>query len=202
MELGTYTGVTGISESDVDFLEDQAAIQNRVAFFRDDANGSKSMFFAFGKLLSNASNWLNQQYIPMPVDDGIDELGEANSLFDKRISFVLKDDEFSIVLGFFVVGGLAITAPYIIKNLRVDLQSRALQWIAANQPDYTLKQASLLETRLQEDVVNADYIDTGLITAGTVEITLVEDNFVANGDINVSQPKALWRVFSEMRQTL
>ena len=202
LELGTFTGVTGISESDVDFLEDQAVIENRVAFFRDDTNASKSMFYAFGKLLSNPSNWLNQQYITMPFDDGIDELGEANSLFDSRISFALNDDEFGKVLAFFVVGGKAITAPYITKNIRVDTQSRGLQWIAANQPDYTLKQASLLETRLQEDVINTKYIDTGLIEAGVVEVTLVEDNFVANSDINISEPKALWRVFGEMRQTL
>ncbi len=202
MELGTFSGVVGVSENDIDFLEDQAAIANRVAFYISDTNGAKNSAYAFGKILSNPSNWLNQQYITMPFDDGIDERGEAESLFEKRISFVLKDDEFGIVLAFFVASGKAITAPYITKNIRVDIQSRGLQWITANQPDYTLKNAALLETRLQEDVLNAKYIDTQLITAGEVEITLVQDNFVANGDINISEPKALWRVFSEMRQTL
>ena len=158
--------------------------------------------YAFGKLLSNASNWLNQQYITMPFDDGIDTLGDANSLFDDKVCFVLSDDEFGKRLALFAVGGKAIVCPYILKNLRIDLQSAALSWISGNQPQYTKKEAALLETRLQQDVINEDYIDRNLIEAGTVEITLVNDNFVATGDINVAEPKALWRVFSEMRQTL
>lgn len=202
ISLGTFDGVVGVAESDEDFLEDQAVIENRVAFFYADANGAKNMMYAFGKLLSNASNWLNQQYVTMPVDDDVDTLGDANSLFDKKISFVISDDEFGIRLALFAVGGKAIVAPYILKNLRVDMQSAALSWISGNQPQYTLKEAALLETRLQEDVINQDYIQRNLISAGTVAITLVNDNFVATGEINVAEPKALWRVFSEMRQTL
>jgi hypothetical protein len=138
----------------------------------------------------------------MPFDDLIDTLGEANSLFDDRISFVLADDEFGKRLGLFACGGKAIVAPYIIKNLRIDLQSAALSWISGNQPAYTIKEATLLENRLREDVIVEDYIETGLISDGTISITLEDDNFVATGDINVAEPKALWRVVSEMRQTL
>jgi hypothetical protein len=203
IDIGTYDGVIGVAESDTDFLEDQAAISQRVAFFYKDSNGAKNMFYAFGKLLSNSLDWLNQQYITMPVDDEVETLNDANNLFNDSISFVISDDEFGKRLALFAVGGKAIVAPYILKNLRVDLQSAALSWITDNQPDYTLKEASLLEARLQEDVINAKYIQQqGWIEAGTVAITLEEDNFVATGDINVAEPKALWRVFSEMRQTL
>lgn len=200
--VGTFDGVIGVAEADLTFLEDQAAIEGRVAFFYDVANGAKNMFYAFGKLLSNASNWLNQQYITMPFDDGIDTLGEANSLFDSKISFALNDDEFGKRLALFAVGGKAIVAPYILKNLRVDLQSAALQWISGNQPQYTIKEATLLETRLQEDVINRQYIERSLITAGVVEISLVNSNFVATGNIQVAEPKALWRVVSQMTQNL
>ncbi len=138
----------------------------------------------------------------MPVDEAITLLGDAETLFDDRISFVLHDDEFGNRLGLFAAGGIAIVAPYILKNLRIDLQSRALQWITANEPQYTLKESALLETRLQQDVIN-QYIDVrGWITAGTIEITLVQQNFVANGDINVAQPTALWRVVNQMQETL
>jgi hypothetical protein len=202
LSLGTFEGVTGYSSDDEDFLADQAAIENRVAFYGSTTNNSKNMFYAFGKLLSNVSNWLNQQFIAMPYDDEINTLGDANSLFDSNISFCLSDDEFGKRLALFCVGGKAIVAPYILKNLRIDLQSRALSWISGNQPQYTIKEAALLETRLQEDVINADYIERNLISDGTVEISLVQSNFVANGEINVAEPKALWRVFSEMRQTL
>lgn len=201
IQVGTWDGVIGVYSSDTEVLQDQAVIEKRVAFYGNETNKAKNMFYAFGKFLSAAS-WTNQQYITMPFDDDIDSLGEANSLFDDRISFALNDDEFGKSLGFFVVGGKAIVAPYILKNLRIDLQSRALQWISANQPSYTKVEASLLETRLQEDVINAKYVQINLITAGTVAITLVNDNFVASGAINVAEPKAFWKVIGEMRQTL
>lgn len=200
LELGEFTGVVGVAHDDDDFLEDQAAIANRCAFHIDSSNLGKSMFFAFGSLLSNSLDWKNQQYIPMPVADDVETLGDAEALFDARISFVISDDEFSNRLAFFVAGGKAITAPYIERNLQIDMQSEALSYIAANQPGYTRTQAALLEDELQK-VVDG-YISDDWIEAGEVEVSLEEDNFVASGDINISEPKALWRIFGEMRQTL
>lgn len=200
LQLGLFKGVSGISSDDADFCADQAAIANRCAFFCKTSNGAKNLCFAFGSLLSNLTNWLNQQYITMPFDDEVATLGDANTMFDDKVSFVITDDEFGNRLALFAVGGKAIIAPYILKNLRIDTQSRSLQWISQNMPDYTIKEASLLETRLQEDVINA-YITRGWIQSGTIEITLEQDNFVASGEIEVPQPKALWRVFSEMVET-
>lgn len=197
---GAFSGVIGVSSTDDDYLAEQAAIANRCAFHVASANAAKNMFYAFGKLLSNALNWRNQQFISMPLADDVVTLGKANSLFDDRISFVMGDDEFSNRLGFFVAGGKAITAPYVKKNLEVDLQSKALQYITANQPGYTKTQASLLEDELQK-VVDG-YVEGQDIESGTVEITLEQDNFVASGDINIAEPKALWRIFGNMVSTL
>lgn len=158
------------------------------------------MFYAFGKLLSNSLNWRNQQYITMPLADDVATLGDANALFDSKISFVISDSEFAERLSLFACGGKAIVAPYIERNLQVDMQSKALQYISANQPGYTKTQAALLEDELKK-VIN-DYIDSEWIEAGTVEVDLLEDNFVASGNINISEPKALWRIFAEMRQSL
>ncbi len=199
--VGTFDGVIGVSSDDADFCADQTALSNRCAFFTASENGAKNMCFAFGSLLSNRANWLNQQYITMPFDDGVDTLGDANSLFDDKVSFVLHDEEFGNRLALFCAEGKAIVAPYILKNLRVDLQSASVQWISLNEPQYTIKEASLLETRLQEDVINS-YISRNWIESGSVDISLVEQNFTATGEIEVPQPKALWRVFSEMRETL
>lgn len=201
LEVGVFDGVTGVSSDDADFCAEQVTESNRCAFFTKSANGAKNMCYAFGSLLANPSNWLNQQYITMPVNDDVDTLGEANSLFDDKVSFVINDDEYGNRLALFAVQGKAIVAPYILKNLRIDLQSRALQWISGNMPQYTLKEASLLETRLQEDVINA-YIARKWIESGTVAITLEQQNFQASGDIEVPQPKAMWRVLGEMRETL
>jgi len=201
LQLGTFNGVTGISTQDIDVASEQAAIENRCAFLTSSATLATSLFFAFGKLLSNQLNWNNQQYITMPVNDEVETLGQANTLFDAKISFVINDDEFGNRLALFAVGGKAIIAPYIIRNLCIDLQSRAVQWISGNQPKYTRKEAALLETRLQEDVV-VSYIARGWIEDGIVEISLQASNFVASGNINVTEPNALWRVLSELRQTL
>lgn len=204
LEVGTFDGVVGFSSADTDVCQAFGANENRCGFYGDSTNKAKNMFYAFGKLLSNSSNWTNQQYISMPYDDGVDTLGEANSLFDDKVSFVLNDTELGNRLALFAVGGKAIVAPYIGKNLRVDLQSAALSWIAANQPAYTLTNAALLEGRLQDDVIQKKYIDPPLkwITAGTIAVKLIEDNFVASGFIDIAEPKALWRLVGEMRSTL
>lgn len=206
LDLGAWKGVVGVSSDDLAFLAAQAVIEGRVAFQRTDANGAKNMFYAFGKLLSNPTNWTNQQYIQMPFAEDVDTLGEANNLFDSKISFVLSDTEFGNRLGLFAAGGKAITAPYITRNLEIDLQSRALSYISGNQPAYTLTQAALLEDELQKVISgepgNPGYIGRQWIDAGVVEIRLEQQNFVASGYINISEPNAMWRIFGEIRQTL
>jgi hypothetical protein len=198
--LGEFEGVVGVSSTDDAWLTLQAAIANRAAFHTTSSNKAKNMCYAFGSMLSNSLNWRNQQYITMPFADDVATLGDANALFDDKVSFVISDDEFSNRLALFACGGKAIVAPYIIRNFQVDLQSKALSYISGNQPSYTKKQAALLEDELLK-VVQL-YIDRQWIEAGTVEIKLEEDNFVASGYINVSEPKAMWRIFGEMRQTL
>jgi hypothetical protein len=203
LDLGGFDGVVGYSSTSESFAKAFALVSNQCGFFTDSTSKAKNMFYAFGSMLSNLVNWLNQQYIEMPFDNGVSLLGDANNMFDDRVSFVLTDpQQFGNRLSLFAAGQKAIIAPYILKNLQIDLQSRALQWISGNQPQYTLADAALLETRLQEDVLNLYINVRKWISAGTIAITLVEDNFVATGAINVAEPKALWRVFNEMRETL
>lgn len=199
-DFGTFPGVIGVASTDDTFLATQAAISKRCAFHMNSTNKAKNMFYAFGKLLSNSLNWKNQQYVEMPLADDVTTLGKANTLFDDRISFVISDDEFSKRLSMFAAGGKAITAPYIERNLQIDMQSKALQYISGNQPGYTKTQAALLEDELQK--VIESYFEKDWIEAGKIEITLAEDNFVASGEINIAEPKALWRIFGEMRASL
>lgn len=198
--LGQFKGVTGVWSDDDTFLATQAAIENRCAFHVDTANGAKNMFYAFGKLLANSLSWLNQQYITMPLADDVDTLGAANALFDDKISFVIDDSQFGKRLGLFACGGKAIVAPYITRNLEIDLQSAALSYISGNQPAYTRTQAALIEDELQK-VVDG-YVERQWIEDGVVEVKLEQANFVASGYINTAEPKALWRIFGEIRQTL
>lgn len=200
LDVGTFGGVIGRYRQDATAAGVIAAIENHAGFFSNNTTKAKNMIYAFGKLLSNALNWRNQQYISMPLTDGVASLGDAETLFDDKVSFTITDDEYSHRLGLFAAGGKAIVAPYITRNLQIDMQSTALSYIASNQPQYTKKAATQLENALQ-DVIEL-YIQREWITSGTVSILLEEDNFVASGYINISEPSALWRVFSEMQQTL
>jgi ATP adenylyltransferase/5',5'''-P-1,P-4-tetraphosphate phosphorylase II len=200
LAVGDFDGVIGTSSTDDAKNATRAATANHAAFHTTVTNKAKNMMYAFGKMLSNSLNWRNQQYITMPFADDVGTLGDANSLFDDKINFVITDDEFGSRLALFAVGGKAIVAPYIKRNLVLDLQSAALTYISGNQPAYTKVQAALVEDELKKVV--ADYIEDEWIEDGTVEVTLEEDNFVAAGNINIAEPKALWRVFGEMRQTL
>lgn len=197
--LGEFEGVVGIASTDVAKNATRAALKNVAAFHSSSTNKAKNMFFAFGKLLSNALAWRNQQYITMPLADDVANLGDANALFDDKVNFVLQDSQYGNRLALFAAGGKAIVTPYIIKNLQIDLQSRALSYVSANQPAYTATQGALLEDELQK-VINA-YIDREDIENGSVQIKLEQENFVASAYMNVAEPKALWRIFGEMRQT-
>lgn len=199
-DFGDFKGVIGVQSTDDEYLAEQAAIENRAAFHTNSGNKAKNMFYAFGKILSNPSGWLNQQYITMPYADDVNTLGDANALFDDKISFVINDSEFGKRLALFAAGAKAIVAPYIVRNLEIDIQSKALQYISGNMPGYTNTQAALLEDELSK--VTESYIERQWIEAGVVEVKLEQDNFVASGYINIAEPKAMWRVFGEIRQTL
>jgi hypothetical protein len=200
LSLGLFKGVFGISSTDAAVARAQSIIENRSGWPTTEEVGATNMCYAFGKLLSNLSNWTNLQYIPMP-EEGVTTLGDANSYFDDRMSFVITDDEFGNRLGLFAAGSKAIVATYIYKNLMIDLQSKTLQWISANQPDYTVVEAAKLQNRLEQDVV-LPYIERKWLQAATIDIAVEQENFIASGDIQVSQPKAFWRVYAEMRETL
>ena len=197
--LGTWNGVVGVSSDDVAFLEAQAVITKRTAFFGNATNGAKSMFFAFGKLLSSAT-WKNQQYVEMPVNDGIDTIAEALNLYNSKISFVLNSIQYGNRLAFFTNNRKAIVAPYLSELFQIMMQGWGVGYIALNQPAYTILQASLLENYLADEA-DKTFVQTNLIESVSVQISLVENNFTANGTLQIAEPKALWRLNSVLTET-
>jgi len=198
--LGDWAGVVGFSSDDVEFLETQAVITNRTAFFGNSTNKAKNMFFAFGKLLSGR-DWTNQQYIEMPFNDGIDTQGEAENLYDGKISFVINSTEYGNRLALFTNNRKAIVAPYIFEYFQLSMQGWGVQYITLNQPKYTVREASLLQDYLQEKAEQR-FVASDMVEEVSVKISLVEDNFMANGDLIIAEPKALWRVNAKLQQGL
>lgn len=197
-DFGNFKGVIGVSTTSESFAEQQAVIEKRSAWLTSPSNGAENMFYAFGLILSNRVDWTSGQYATVPLNDGIESLGTAELLFEKRISFVISDENYGNRIGFFVAGGKAIIAPYIKENLKVDMQGVALQWFAANNPKYTPVAASRLQKK--EQLVIDEYIEKTWLEDGTVRITATRDNFVADGYIEVPEPNAMWRVFNVMRE--
>lgn len=193
LKLGTFDGVVGYSlqsveSSDKDFLE--AIAQIGVGFDGTE----KNFYHAFSSLLGGAS-WKNQQYIEM-LDAGYDELGSAEYDFEKRLSFVINQGA-KYYLGFFANEGRAIISKYIIKELTILQQSKALSWIASVQPTLNIVNVKLLETKLNE--VYAPYIRQGIIDDGQTIVSLDNNqNFVCNANITITDPRALWRVFANL----
>jgi len=81
------------------------------------------------------------------------------------------------------------------------MQGWGLSYIALNQPKYTIREASLLEDYLQ-DKANQRFVSSEMVEEVSVKISLVEDNFMANGDLIIAEPKALWRVNAKIQQGL
>lgn len=197
LDLGGFSGVVGWTNATKATAEGFAAQNNNVAFMDLDANAGKNMYHAFGKLLS-ASKWRNQQYIEMPETSEIEDLGDAEDLFDACVSFVLTSPQYGKRLGLFASNKRAIIAPYVYEEIRVRLQSAALVYISGNQPNYTVSEAALLEDVLQS--VIDEYIADDTIENGNITVEPTSEQFILKAGIRVAEPKALWRIKADMYQ--
>lgn len=197
IDLGSFAGVVGWSTENEEEGREFAIKGNNVGYIDASANLSQNMYWAFGKLLS-ANNWKNQQYIEMPLSSGINTINKAELLFEDAVSFVLTSEEYGNRLALFASNRRAIVAPYVFEELQLKLQSKAVQYISLNQPNYTEAEASLLEDSLQ--AVIDSYVEQGLLTHGSIVVKLTDENFVVSATIRVPEPKALWRIKAEMYQ--
>lgn len=196
-DAGDFAGVVGWTVENREQAKSWGYGNSNVGFYDLDVNGSKNMYYAFGKLLS-ANNWKNQQYIEMPYGSDISSINQAELMFEDSISFVLTSEEYKNRLALFASNRRAIVAPYVYEELTLKLQSKALQYISLNQPNYTEAEASLLEDALQ-GVVDG-YVEQGILTHGKVVVSLTDEQFVAQASINIPEPKALWRIRATMKQ--
>lgn len=197
LDDGDFAGVIGWTGSDREQVKNWGYGNSNVGFYDLDVNGSQNMYYAFGKLLS-ANNWKNQQYIEMPFGSGISSINQAELMFEDSISFVLTSEEYKNRLALFASNRRAIVAPYVYEELTLKLQSKALQYISLNQPNYTEAEASLLEDALQ-GVVDG-YVEQGILTHGKIGVSLTDEQFVVQASINIPEPKALWRIKATMKQ--
>ena len=198
-KLGEFSGVTSYMSDQRDVIRDMNVEEWGAGFYGKNKNGAVNMYQAFGKLLS-AFSWKNQQYIEMPENDGITELNEANTAFEDKVNFVLNSPRYGNRLALFSAGNKAIVAPYIYEEAQNDIQAWGVQYINLNNPDYTTRDAKLMQEFIQNKL-NVKYVNTNLVPSVTVNIEVIDgSNFVAKGGIVIGEPKALWRVETEVQQ--
>lgn len=175
----------------------------KTCVFADDAdNSAYNALLAFGSLLSGAA-WRNQQYISTTSSQGVvTTLGEAELLFDDRVSFYLADEEYGNRLALFAAGGQSITTPYISKELEMTVQFQMTNAITAAQPFNTLVQRKNLE-RIGMKVIG-EYMAMGYLDPEMPQTLTVSDSqeaFVVYGKLITSPAVALWRARIDAFQT-
>lgn len=197
MTVGEFKGVIGWSSETQEQAKQWGYGDNNVGFYDLAENGSQNMYWAFGKLLS-ANDWRNHQYIEMPFSSKITDIKKANLLFEDKVSFVLTSEEYGNRLALFASNRRAIVAPYAYEEAILELQSKAVQYISLNQPAYNEAEASLLEDSLQG--VLDEYKEKGIFTIANIDVEPTNENFIMKAEIEVDEPKALWRIEANMKQ--
>lgn len=200
----TFKGVVGAAFGDKTNAEPYAAKTNHCAFLDAATPKSYGMYFAFGKMIS-AVYWRDQQYIQVTSTSvtTVDDLGDAEALFAKKVSFYLGDDQYGKRLGFFGAGGFAVTHPYIDEEIKRVTQSTGVNYLALNQPRNIPIARILLEGRLEDKLEEYEkppylYLDP----TGANDITLSTSNeaFTLNGQLTTKVSEPIWRVKVEARQ--
>lgn len=197
MTVGEFKGVIGWTSETQEQAKQWGYGDNNVGFYDLAENGSQNMYWAFGKLLS-ANDWKNHQYIEMPFSSKITDIKKANLLFEDKVSFVLTSEEYGNRLALFASNRRAIVAPYAYEEVILKLQSKAVQYISLNQPAYNEAEASLLEDSLQG--VLDEYKEKGIFTIANIDVEPTNENFIMKAEIEVDEPKALWRIEANMKQ--
>lgn len=197
IELGSYKGVVGAEFSDE--LEAKAFSMNSgFCGFYAKQNIGRNLEMCFSRLLSR-NIFKNCQALQLVAKNGIDKIGDAEVCFDNRVSFAIDDEDVGTRLAGFFAGGLAVIEPFVIEYLKNKLQSAFVKRLGAVEPNYTDFDAKLMESYLQKKVldplIKTNKNPDGYFEYAKIEINLDSTgNFVANANINVSEPNAWWRI--------
>lgn len=191
--LKVGNAVVGASFTNAHSAEAKTLAKTECGFV--DNEGSGSMFYAFGRLLSQ-TGWTNLQYIVMPTastSPTVSDVGEAEALFNERVSFFLDDETLGRSLGFFAAGGKSIVDRYVRAQVSRDIQAAGINYLSLKRPNNTQVNRDFMTLELRG--VFIDYENNGLLLEGsTLEITEGTENFVATGTFTMELPVALWRL--------
>lgn len=197
--LGKFDGVCArmfvLDESNDNAIMDLLKARPNFCSFatkqESDSVSFDNLYYCFSSLLS-LDEMDNRQYIDLPVTDKIFELGVAEKLFDKKVSFALTDSDYGVRLSLFAIGQKPVIAPYIDKLLQLDIQAAAIAATNLYKPNMTINSISNISDYIKQNVINK-YINPETIPSITFKLNYNSEGWIAKGTITMSSIKALWR---------
>lgn len=188
--------VMGWSTNDKTKAKSAASGKDVCCFFDEaDVNGIL-MYRAFGQFLSG-NTWKDCQLARLDDSDqfGVKDLGVANELFDAGVSFAITDPEYKTSLALFAAGKFTITAPYILKQAKIQSQGLFIQYLNLRNPKYTVREAGLIENYLNTNMQEI-FVTSGLTEELNISVDLdssLNDWYVI-GTMEMKRPRAIWRM--------
>jgi hypothetical protein len=195
LDKGNFKGVIGANIGTLANAFTFASQQNQVASSNANAN---DLSYLFGLLLSQ-NDWGNLQAIQTPIGSPISST--YDDYFDKKISFIGTDKISGVhkVCGFFC-GGRPIVTPYVMEQLKTQLQDEWQAYLVRNSPtvddlNCAKIQSFLYETVLVNYIQTDEYPSRPLVSAD-IKVYMENNDFAGKCDIEISKITAWWRLLT------
>ncbi len=196
-----FDGVKAYATSDKSKADVLASEQTA---FLDANNSYAGCYEQFGRFLS-LPYWRNCQYYVLSDANPtttIKTVGEADDLFDKRISFFLNGSD-GPTLGFFGNANAAITKKYVDRLIRLETQQAITAYIQRNNPNNTAVQRVNIEEAASEVITKYEgfpyfYLDP----EANNYITIVKSGelYIVGGKAELKDAEPIWRAEIEVTE--
>ncbi|MDR1498720.1 MAG: hypothetical protein LBS34_00325 [Rickettsiales bacterium] len=195
VNLGTFKGVVAANIDNLDLATAFGAKLNQVASCNGTANDLSYLF----ALLLGEDGWNNLQAVQTP--NGSPLAGTLDDYFDKKLSFIGTDKVSGLhkVCGFFC-GGRPIITPYLMEQVKVELQDKWQAYLVKNSPNVSELNCAKIQSYLYEDVLTNyiqtdEYANRPLISAD-IKVYMENNDFAGMCDIEISKITAWWRLLT------
>lgn len=196
-----FKGVTVYATSDLTEAEE---LSKTDAVFYDAGGSYAGAYEQFGYFLTQVY-WRNNQYYVLDGDNPastITTLGEADSLFEKRISFYLNGSD-GPTLGFFGCGGEAITKTYLNKLIQLETQEAITSYIQVNEPNDTAVQRINIEEAAMAVIEKYEgypyfYLDAD--KNNYIHILKSDDMYFVDGEAEIKIADPIWRAQIQVKE--
>ncbi|MHA2782595.1 hypothetical protein [Vibrio harveyi] len=201
INFADFDGVKVYATSDKVLAEE---LNKTETAFLEGADLYQGAYEQFGKFLSR-TYFRNCQYNVLSGDNAtsvIWTVGEADDLFNKRISFFLNGND-GPTLGFFGNGGSAITKRYIDRLIHLEVQEAITNYIQTNEPNNTAVQRVNIEEAAAAVITKYEgypyfYLDPD--ANNFINIMKSNELYYVNGAAELKDAEPIWRAQIEVKE--